>query len=143
MDLRQVKHAPYDELAAKVERVRQWLHDLVAIDATDFYYPHLSVHEIEAWFLAEGQSIKTRLGPKAQLNPRPDAESLNFDRPPARRLHELYHKHGREPGYERQKVIESTALLKNLKFSTVQKNCAHFRRFYEDLCAVGRKNLSR
>ena len=46
---------PDDELDAKVERLKTWLRTKVGRHrrAQDFF-PHVSVHEVEAWILAEG-----------------------------------------------------------------------------------------
>lgn len=128
----QVKHKPDDELDAKVKRLRKWLTDLADIKAEKFYRPHISVHEIEALFLAEGKSLKARLN-NANIKPARNAEALNFARPPAQRVHEYYQRNGFKSGYERQKTTESAWLFKRLDFADVYKTCDYFRAFYDEL----------
>src|SRR5271157_2902358 len=53
-----VAHPPDDELDAKVERVRSWLRTQVQHHRrAQAFFPHVSVHEVEAWIMAEGTAL--------------------------------------------------------------------------------------
>ena len=48
-----VSHPPTDELDAEVDRVRSWLRAQVGTHPrTRDFFPHVSVHEVEAWINA-------------------------------------------------------------------------------------------
>lgn len=74
--LNQVKHKPDDDLDTKVNQAKEWLRKGVG-DLEDFFYPHLCVHETEAWFLAEGECLAQRLK-NQNIKPDPHAEIKNL-----------------------------------------------------------------
>ena len=85
-----VDQPPDDELDAKVERVRSWLRTQIQHHRrAQNFYPHVSVHEVEAWILAEGMALATRL-PGQEIRLDPQAEVKNFLNPPSKRLDELF-----------------------------------------------------
>ena len=85
-----VTHPPNDDLDAKVRRVQNWLRNQLGqhVRARDFI-PHVSVHEVEAWILAEGAALARRL-PDQKIRRDPQAEVKNFLNPPSKRLSELF-----------------------------------------------------
>ncbi len=75
--MNRVQHVAQDDLETKVRRVQSWLRGQVTHARSINFYPHVSVHEIEAWILAEGVALAKRLNDRA-ITPDPNAESKNF-----------------------------------------------------------------
>ena len=131
-----VTHPPDDELDAKVRRVKGWLRNQIHDHgrARDFF-PHVSVHEVEAWILAEGMALSRRLRDSG-IRPDPQAESKNFQNPPSDRLNDLFR---RIKSRRYEKIVDGTPLFKAMQFQPVYESCRYFREFYDDLRAVGRQ----
>ncbi|MGB2987351.1 MAG: DUF4276 family protein [Phycisphaerae bacterium] len=131
-----VTHSYQDTLDKKVERVREWLRNGVLDVADDFFHPHVCVHEIEAWFLAEGEALRRRLR-ATRLDPLDNAEELDFDNPPKNRVTLLFRQHlGRR--YEENN--DGQPLFKALAHSALYERCRYYREFYDDLLAHARSD---
>jgi hypothetical protein len=124
-------------LEDKVSAARAWLREQVREDA-DFFHPHVSVHELEAWFLAEGQALSKRLE-HPKLRPDRQAERKNFDNPPNKRVDALFRQHLK---HEYRKIIDGKPLLSELSHDAVIETCEFSRALYDDLVAVARGTLS-
>ncbi|HXJ93427.1 MAG TPA: DUF4276 family protein [Terriglobia bacterium] len=98
--MKQVTHPSNDALEQKVERVREWLRAQIDHPRADRFFPHVSVHETEAWILAEGHALAARLK-DTSIKPDPNAESKNFQRPPSTRLNELFQRRRQQPYHKR------------------------------------------
>lgn len=129
--MNRVKHNPDDALAHKVARVKNWLQD--NFDPS-FFHPHISVHEIEAWLLAEGDCIAQRLK-DSKIRPDKNAEIKNFDNHPQKRIDVIFKSRRHGDGYH--KINDGTPLFKCLQFKTVYDSCKYFREFYDDLKLAG------
>ncbi len=138
--MNRVQHDSQDTLADKVARVKAWLRGNLGSVYTDFFYPHVSVHEVEAWLLAEGECLAKRLK-DAKIQPNPNAEIQNFDNHPSKRIDNLFKLHRHNDGYH--KINDGTALFKCLTFGSVYKTCQYFREFYDELRSVGRAILEK
>jgi len=136
--MNRVRHAPHDHLADKVVRVKSWLRGDLESSYPDFFYPHVSVHEVEAWLLAEGECLAKRLK-DTKIQPNPNAETQNFDNHPSKRVDNLFKQHRRGDGYH--KINDSATLFKTLRFEPVYKTCRYFREFYEELKSAGQAIL--
>lgn len=132
-----VDHPVGDSLNTKVQRVRDWLKAQVSHTRSNDFYPHVSVHETEAWILAEGSALAGRLNDNS-LRPDPNAELKNFQLPPSKHINELFLT--RKHGDRYQKIRDGTPLFKAIKFDVVYNSCQYFRAFYEDLKAAGRSS---
>jgi len=133
--MNRVTHNPDDELSQKVNRVKKWLQgDLDPV----FFHPHISVHEIESWLLAEGGCIAQRLK-DSKVEPDKNAEIKNFDNPPSKRIDTLFKSRRQGDGYH--KINDGLPLFKCLSFQPVYDSCKYFREFYDDLKAVGMSAL--
>ncbi len=84
-----VVHRPDDELDEKVQRVGDWLRGQVGHARVDDFFPHVCVHQTEAWILSEGSALAKRLG-DPNIKADPDAELKNFEKPPSKRVNELF-----------------------------------------------------
>lgn len=134
--MNRVQHKADEELAVKVARVKDWLRR--DFD-TAFFYPHISVHEVEAWLLAEGECLSQRLkDPKIQ--PDPNAETKNFDNPPHERIDALFKSRRSGDGYH--KINDGAPLFRCLQFQPVRASCRYFREFYDELKSVGSSALN-
>jgi hypothetical protein len=130
-----VPHPANDELAAKVRRVQNWLRSqLGQFTRSRDFKPHVSVHEVEAWILAEGAALASKLG-NPRIKPDPQAETKNFQNPPSRQMSELFLK---SKGRHYQKIEDGEPLFSKMSFQPVYDSCRYFRNFYDDLKSVGR-----
>lgn len=129
-----VQHPPTDKLEAKVERVRDSLRTQPRRSTSGRFFPHVSVHETEAWILAEGSALARRLNDSG-IRPDPDAECKNFQKPPHERINELFLT--RRHGDRYQKIRDGRPLFASMQFEFVYKACRYFRSFYDDLKAAG------
>jgi hypothetical protein len=136
--MNRVQYEVYAELDEKVAQARAWLQDNWGETYKDFFFPHLSVHEVEAWLLAEGDCLARRLKDPG-TRPNQHAETLNFLDPPSKRVDRLF-RDRRGDGYH--KINDGTPLFKCLQFQPIYETCRHFREFYDDLTRVGRSLLS-
>ena len=129
------------DVSEKVKAVTKDLERRVtdcSAEVREIFHPHLSVHEIEAWILAEGKALCERLG--IEVNPDPNAEGLDLDDPPSNRLHRLFKK-AKKGSYRKDKPKISADLFRRMHFETVYDTCQYFRQFYDDLCKVGKSAL--
>ena len=136
--MNRVQHNAGDDLATKVNQVKQWLEEDLPPEMSERFHSHVSVHEVEAWLLADGHCLAKRLNEK-NIKPDPNAETRNFENPPSRRLKELFKKHGR---YDYYKLKDGVPLFKDAKFDTVYKSCSYFRAFYDGLKTTAQAHLS-
>jgi hypothetical protein len=128
-----VVHSKDDSLDDKVARVRAWFsNSLVHARAQDFF-PHVCVHETEAWLLAEGVALARRLS-EPGIRPDPQAELKNFQFPPQRRINDLFMK---RKGDHYQKIRDGRPLFAAAQFEPIYSTCRFFRAFYDDLKQVG------
>lgn len=130
-----VTHPANDDINAKVLRVQGWLRSQVGQHArADDFRPHVSVHEVEAWILAEGVALASRLG-NPKIKPDPQAETKNFQNPPSKRMSDFFLKN---KGRHYQKIEDGEPLFSKMSFQPVYESCHYFRNFYDDLKFVGR-----
>ena len=124
----QVLHQPNHNLDAKVYRVREWLRGQVEHARANRFFPHVCVHQTEAWILAEGEALAKRLD--RSILPDRDAEEKNFENPPSKRLNQLFLKL-KKTRYN--KLADGTPLFKAMQFTHVYRSCTYFQAFYDDL----------
>lgn len=132
--MNRVIHQANDPLDVKVERVRDWLRARVTHPRRGDFFPHVSVHEVEAWILAEGTALSQRLQDPT-IRPDPQAEWKNFQKPPKKRIGELF---WRNKKTRYRETFDGQPLFSKMKFQPVYDSCQYFREFYDDLRAVGR-----
>lgn len=128
-----VQHGSQDSLETKVDRVQRWLREQVSHPRSDVFFPHVSVHETEAWILAEGAALAKRLHDQT-VRPDPEAETTDFQRPPSKRVNELFLSRRSQDRYH--KILDGRPLFSDLQFATVYHSCRYFRAFYDDLKRV-------
>lgn len=136
--MNRVRHAPDATLDQQVEAVRRWLRQGVRDVPATFFHPHVCVHDIEAWFLAEGQALAKRLKYRS-LSPCPHAESLNLVDPPKSRVNQLFRTHLHR-GYG--EVSDGTPLFGALSHAQIYETCRYYHELYDDLLAVARTALT-
>jgi hypothetical protein len=115
-----VIHPPDDELDVKVDRVRSWLRAQVRRHrrAQDFF-PHVSVHEVEAWILAEGLALSQRLRDPS-IRPDPQAELKDFQKPPKEQIGELFWRN-KKTSY--RETLDGQPLFSKMSFQPVYDSC--------------------
>ena len=128
--MNRVDHPAGDNVDAKVARVKVWLCDQVKHRrCPPDFFPHVSVHEVEAWILAEGDALSKRLN-DPRISPEPDAELKNFLRPPKKRLNELF---WRSKKTRYAETLDGQPLFSKMEFQPVYDSCRYFREFYDSL----------
>jgi hypothetical protein len=132
--MNRVDHQPQDNLERKIQQVRRWLSAQVNHTRADQFLPHVCVHQTEAWVLAEGRALATRL-PESKIEPDLNAEIKNFANPPSKRLNELFLKYKKR---RYNKIADGTPLFTSMRFAPVYDSCRYFQAFYDDLRAAGR-----
>ena len=132
--MNRVVHGSEESVHDKVERVRAWLRKDFDSDLLQFFHPHLSVHELEAWLLADGNCIHPGRRPDRH------AEDRDFIRPPKTRIDEILKKRRNATGYN--EVIDGTAMFKRARFDVIYPNCPYFKAFYDDLKEVAQRALA-
>jgi hypothetical protein len=133
-----VDHPPGDKLEAKIQRVREWLRAQVNHARGAQFFPHICVHQTEAWILAEGQALAARLKDSG-VEPDPNAELKDFQNPPSNRLNELFLRFkSRRYG----KITDGEPLFAAMQFPPVYNSCRHFQAFYDDLRAIASSSPS-
>lgn len=133
-----VVHRPNDSLQAKIERVRAWLRAQVNHTRARQFFPHICVHQTEAWILAEGQALAASLKGSG-IAPDPNAELKDFQDPPSNRLNKLFLRFkSRRYG----KITDGEPLFAAMQFEPVYNSCQNFRAFYDDLRAVASSSAS-
>ena len=130
-----VAHQPEDGLETKIQRVRDWLHAQVNHARANRLFPHVCVHQTEAWILAEGHALAARLG-DSNIRPDSNAELKDFQKPPSERLNELFLRIKKR---RYNKKSDGSPLFKAMEFRPVYSSCQYFREFYDDLKAVGQQ----
>lgn len=139
VDLYGLNRVPFPANATvtqKVAAARNWLRSRTTGVEADFFHPHLAVHDIEAWLLAEGASLSKRLGHTVKA--RGNAESIDFDKPPKIVVNELFQLH-RKNSY--RETIDGPLLYAKLDFDSVYKTCPYFRELYDDLKSIAASAL--
>ena len=126
-----VSHLRNDELDTKVRRAQDWLRNQVHghARASDFF-PHVSVHQVEAWILAEGAALSQRLRDPT-IAPDPEAEAKDFQNPPSERISTLFLRSKLQRRY--QKIEDGGRLFSSMEFQPVYDSCRYFKRFYDEL----------
>jgi hypothetical protein len=132
--MNRVRNQANDPLDVKVERVRDWLREHVTHPRRGDFFPHVSVHEVEAWILAEGTALSQRLQDRS-ISPDPQAEWKNCQKPPKKRIDELFRRNKKTRYKE---TVDGKALFSKMEFQPVYDSCQYFRKFYDDLRSVGR-----
>ena len=125
-------------LQLSIDRVpgfRDWLHAQVNHARANWLFPHVCVHQTEAWILDEGHALAVRLG-DPNIRPHSIAELRNFQNPPSQRLNELFLRI-KKRRYNKKR--DGTPLFKAMEFQPVYNSCQYFREFYNDLKAVGQR----
>ena len=130
-----VAHQNEDSLQTRIQRVRDWLCAQVNHARANLFFPHVCVHQTEAWILAEGHALAARLG-DPDIRPDPNAELKNFQSPPSQRLNELFLRFKKR---RYNKKSDGTPLFKAMGFPPVYNSCQYFRELYDDLKAVGQR----
>ena len=109
----------------------RWLKgQLISVVPSEYrekFHPHVAVHELEAWILAD-KSRLTELGLTGL--PAGDPEDVNFTAGPKGRLAERW-RLAKGRGY--QEVIDGARLLQEIDPQVVRNGCPHFRAFITDL----------
>jgi hypothetical protein len=90
---------------------------------------HFAVHELEAWLLAQPQSLRPEIV-KALPASIQRPETVDFNEPPKKLLSRLYRDKLRKPYAE---LIDGATLFSKLDPETAASKCPYLRALLEDL----------
>jgi Domain of unknown function (DUF4276) len=133
-----VRHGVCDPLQRKVQRVQDWLRDQLKDAPIDNFFPHVCVHQTEAWILAEGMALARRLG-DPNIRPDVNAEQKDFENPPSSLINERFLRSRSRNRYG--KIADGRPLFASMQFEPVYRSCLYFRAFYDDLRTVAIESL--
>jgi hypothetical protein len=94
---------------------------------------HFAVHETEAWLLSDPGIFPPAIG-KRLKNRAHRPESVNFQRPPAKLLHQVYSADGRDY----KKVVNGSALFNNLDPNRAYRRCPHLKMLLDDMLSLAK-----
>ncbi len=117
-----------DSAEKRADYLKCYLADLVPQELRAKFRPHLAVHDIEAWLLADRDLLR-----KYDINPPAgDPEALDFGEQshPKARLKELW-RVAKKRGY--RKVTDGVRLFGQVSVQVVAEKCRYFRELVEDL----------
>lgn len=127
-------NAPFDfpkrtrSVGQRVKWMRDELRRLVPRQWRGHLYPHVVIHDLEAWMLADDGPLRSRLG--NDVGPWEQPEHINLQRPPSALIGELFRTRLRKTY---GKVKDGTFLLKQASSETVYRKCPSFRYVVNDL----------
>jgi hypothetical protein len=109
-----------------------------AADNAPRFHAHAAQYDVEAWLLPYWESICQRVG----VNQRPPGDSpelVNLERPPSKRLAELYGR-ARNPARKYVKTLEMYAILENKDLTIAAGRCPEFKALLNTLLMLGGLN---
>lgn len=115
---------PLEELKAEMGRH-------VDKDHRGRFHPHVAVHDLEAWILADHGPLQRRL--HTALKGWDSPESVDMLKPPKRHINELFLSHIRHAYKE---TIDAPKLLGQADTNLIARKCPHFKAFRDDLLSV-------
>lgn len=119
---------PADRLAAE-DRYKWAKQHLEKVVGHPRFRQHFAVHELEAWLLAQPQSLRPEISkalPAAIQRP----ETVDFDEPPKKLLSRLYRDKLKRAYAE---LIDGATLFSKLDPETAASKCPYLRLLLEDL----------
>lgn len=116
---------------ARAEYLQNHLKRLVPETYRPHFHPHVAVHELEAWLLADESGLIGRL--RHSVPPWPNPEKVNFDKPPAAHVNELFRRHLK---MTYGKAVDGGRLFGKINPDIVMNKCPHFKLFIDDLMTV-------
>lgn len=108
---------------------------LSGLSEADRFYPHVAVHDIETWILADRGAVTNyfRISTVPYLADCPEA--IDFNRPPSYILGDLF----KSNGLVYRKTVHGPELFSTVDFDIVYNKCPHFKDFVDDLIKVATK----
>jgi len=98
------------------------------------FYAHAAQYEVEAWLLPYWETICERVGVR-HAKPGPDPEKVDLDRPPSRRLEELYRL--AKPSRRYIKTIEMATILRDKDLVVAAGQCPELMALLNTLLRLG------
>jgi hypothetical protein len=115
---------------ASADRAKQFLRD--AADDERFY-AHAAQYDVEAWLLPYWGFICDRLGIR-RASPGANSEEVNLERPPSKRLNELYRT--AKPPQKYVKPIEMATILRNQDLTVAANQCPELKSLLNTLLSL-------
>ncbi len=104
-------------------------------DGAPRFYAHAAQYDVEAWLLPFWEDICRRVGVN-QGPPRASLELVDLQRPPSKRLAELYQR-ARDPRRKYVKTLEMSAILKGKDLTIAASRCPEFEALLNTLLTLG------
>ena len=97
------------------------------------FYAHTAQYDVEAWLLPYWDFVCKRLGVQ-RARPGADPEQVNLERPPSRRLDELYRI--AKPPRKYIKPLEMAAVLRNQDLTVAAAQCSELKSLLNTLLTL-------
>jgi len=110
------------------QKMRQWVGEETR------FYPHVALHEFEAWLLPYWSDIQ-RLAGSSRQAPSANPELVNHDRPPANVLNDVFMSGSRRKKYVKPR--DAVRILRNNDIAVAAAACPELKKFLNtilDLC---------
>lgn len=126
----------YPDHLAQPEERRQWgvTHFQQKVDQ-DRFRMFFAVHELEAWLLSQPDIFPREVRSAIQsISSQP--ENVNFDAPPAKRLHDIYRSRLKK---DYKKVTNGKRLFSKLDPMAAADKCPHLKAMLEEMLTLARQ----
>ena len=110
----------FETAADAKQKMIQWVGD------EKRFYPHVACHDFEAWLLPYWEKIQ-RLADSNRKSPGNNPETVNHDKPPSRRLQEVFITGGKGKSYV--KTVDAGRILKGEDLGVAIEACAELKAF--------------
>lgn len=108
-------------------KMREW------VGGEDRFYPHVALHDFEAWLLPYWDRIKQLTGSNRKP-PGPFPEQVNHDNPPAYRLKELFRVGPKTNGYVKPR--DAGRILEGQDLSVAMQACPEMKAFIDRIVSL-------
>lgn len=108
---------------------------LSGLSESDKFYPHVAVHDIETWILADRDAVAKYFRSSTIPYQADCPEAIDFNRPPSYILGDLF----KSNGLVYIKTVRGPELFKTVNFNIINDRCPHLRDFIDDLKRVAKE----
>jgi len=114
-------HVFADAADAK-NKMKQW------VGSCDSFYPHVALHDFEAWLLPYWPRIQQLAGCKRK-SPGANPEKVNHNKPPSQHLKDLFESGKRRGRFSYNKPRDAKRILQNQDLQVAAAACAELKQF--------------
>jgi hypothetical protein len=110
------------------QKMRQW------VNQNPRFHAHVAQHDFEAWLLPYWDKLQARAG-KNMPRPTGSPESVNHQKPPAKRIDELFRKGNRSYS----KVLDGSKILESVNLQLAIDQCPELKSLVNTIIELAKK----